>query len=203
MTKEYYEKNKDKIREYRRNYYKQNKAKLIKQNKERYEKDHDKILEYNRNYRENNKEKISEQKKKYYKKNRDKVAERCKNYYEKNYVKLYEQQKEYREKNYDKIRETRTNYRENNREFVRLGNRVFKYYKHYNRYISSLEKYLTIMKLGDLSLKKSIMVKLGHGTILEDEAVAMSGMTWSEEDQKELDEYLKRRKPWKRSPSKC
>ena len=59
------------------------------------------------------------------------------------------------------------------------------------------------MKLGDLSLKKSIMVKLGHGTILEDEAVAMSGMTWSEEDQKELDEYLKRRKPWKRSPSKC
>ena len=144
--------------------------------------------EYMKKYRETHKERIKEKRKRYYENNKGKISER---------------KKEYNEKNYDKILEHNRNYRETNREFVRLTNRVCKYYNHYFRYFSSIENYLTIMKLGDYSLKRSIMVKLGHGIILEDEAIMLSGMVWNDEDQEQLDKYLKRRKLWKRSLSKC
>ena len=188
------EKNKEKIKEQKKEYNENNKDKIKGYKKKWYEKNRDKILEY----RENNKEKIKEKNKKWYKKNRDKMSEYMKKYREKYHDKIVEKQREFYEKNKDKIKE----YREKRIETVLLTNRVSLYFsREYFRYVS-LENYLTIMKLKDDSLKMSIMVKLGKGTILEDEAVAMSGMVWSEEDQKQLNDYLKNRKERKRFSSK-
>ena len=156
MTKEYYEKNKEKIKEYNREWCRKHK-----------------------NYYEENKERIKENWMNYYRKNRDKINEKS---------------KKYNEKNNAKILERKSKYRKNNHKTVLLGNRISRYYScDYHCYIS-LENYLTIMKLEDIYLKKSIMVKLGQGTILEDEAITLSGMVWTEEDQKELDDYWKRSK---------
>jgi len=149
------------------------------------------MSEYLKKYREAHKEEMSEYLKKYreaHKENHDKIAKRCKKYREKNREILLEKLRKYRGKNYD---------------FCILGERVSKFYrKKYFRYFSSIENYLTILKLGDDSLKRSIMTKLGKGTILEDEAIALSGMTWTEEDQIELDDYWKR-STIKRSSSNC
>ncbi len=156
--------NKEERKEYQKKYYETHKNDL---------------KEYHKKYREAHKDKVNENRMKSYRKNRDKEKERF---------------KKYNEKNNAKILERKSKYRKNNHEIVMLCNRICRYYSHdFYRYIS-LENYLTIMKLGDYSLKRSIMVKLGKGLILEDEAVTLSGMVWTEEDQKQLNEYLKRSK---------
>jgi len=53
--KEYYEQNKDNIKEYYQEYYEQNKETIKKQTKEYRELNKDKIKEYNKKYREQNK----------------------------------------------------------------------------------------------------------------------------------------------------
>ena len=166
----------------------------------------EKKREYMKKYYETHKEEIREYmreyKRGYYKKNKDKVNENRMKSYRKNRDKEKERFKKYNEKNNVKILERKSKYRKNNHEVVIMGNRISRYYScNYHRYIS-LENYLTIMKLEDFLLKRSIMIKLGHGTILEDEAIMLSGMVWTEEDQKELDDYWKRG-TIKRSSSKC
>jgi len=66
--KEYYEDNKDKLLEEKKDYYKNNKTSLTQKNKNYYENNKDKIKEY----RENNKDKIKE----YYKYNKEKLLEK-------------------------------------------------------------------------------------------------------------------------------
>jgi hypothetical protein len=66
-TKEYYEKNKEKITEYHKQYGDKNK---------------DYISKYHKQYKDKNKDYISEQKKEYYEQNRDKKIEQHKEYYE-------------------------------------------------------------------------------------------------------------------------
>ena len=175
--KKYYETHKEQKKEYQKKYYESHKEEMREYHRE-----------YMREYYETHKEEMNKNWNKYYKKNRDKLTKRY---------------KKYNEKNNSKILERKSKYRKNNHEVVILGNRISRYYSYnYHRYIS-LENYLTIMKLEDFLLKRSIMIKLGHGIILEDEAVALSGMIWSEEDQKELDDYWKRRGTIKRPSSKC
>ena len=140
--------------------------------------------------------------KEYYKKNKEKIKEKHKEYNEKNKEKVRERKKKWSEKNKDKMNEYRKKYNEDNCEFVSLCNTISRYFRReFYRYIS-LENYLTIQKLEDLSLKRSIMIKLGHGNILEYEAVALSGMVFTEEDKKQLFDCLKNKKSRKRSPSK-
>ena len=86
-SQEYYQQNKDKIKQYR------------EQNKEQ-------IREQKKQYYEQNKEQIREQKKQYYEQNKDKK----KQYYETNKEQILEQQKQYREQNKDKIREYQRDY---------------------------------------------------------------------------------------------
>ena len=136
-------------------------------------------------YREKNKE----YRKEWNEKNKDKNKEYQKKYYENNHDKALERSRKYRKDNHDKELERNRKYREKNYDFYMLGKHVSKFYKKYFRYFSSIKNYLTIMKLGDDSLKQSIMIKLGKGTILEDEAVALSGMVWTDDDQKELNEW--------------
>jgi hypothetical protein len=71
--------------------------------KEFYEDNREKILEYQKEYREENREKISEKKKEYYEDNREKKLEKQKEYHEKNHEKYLQYQKEYYEDNREKI----------------------------------------------------------------------------------------------------
>jgi hypothetical protein len=63
--------------------------------KEYYQENKEKIKEREKEYREENKEKIKERDKDYYEKNREKVKERHKEYREENKEKLKERKKEY------------------------------------------------------------------------------------------------------------
>ena len=68
------------VNEYREEYYKNNKDKVIESEKKYYENNKDKIKESKKEYYENNKDKIKESRKKYRENNKDKVRERIKEY---------------------------------------------------------------------------------------------------------------------------
>ena len=139
--------------------------------------------EYNKQYHEKYKEKIKDYRKKYYENNKEKIKNYMKKYYKDN--------KKYYKNKYEKNKEHYKEYNNKNYERLLFLNRIFRYFtREFSRYIS-LENYLTIMKLEDESLKRSLMTRLGRGYILEEEAVALSGMTFTEEDHKILNEYFK------------
>ena len=99
--KQYYEDNKDKILEKKKQYRIDNKDK-IKEKKKQYRIDNkDRIKEKKKQYYEDNKDKILEKKKQYYEDNKDKI----KHYYEDNKDKILEKKKQYRIDNKDKINE--------------------------------------------------------------------------------------------------
>ena len=96
--KEYYEDNKNKIlernKEYCKEYKKANKEKILENQKEYYNNNKEKILEKKKEYREKNKQKISEKKKEYYQNNKENFQK----YQESNKQKIAEYKKEYRQK---------------------------------------------------------------------------------------------------------
>jgi hypothetical protein len=105
--KEYYEDNKDKILEQKKEYYEDNKDKkkaYQQQNK-------DKKKEYDKQYREKNKEKLLQQKKEYQQQNKTKIAEKKKEYYHKNKDEILKQMTVYYEDNKDKKKEYDKQYR--------------------------------------------------------------------------------------------
>jgi len=139
--------------------------------------------EYNKQYHEKYKEKIKDYRKKYYENNKEKIKNYMKKYYKDN--------KKYYKNKYEKYKEYYKEYNNKNYERLLFLKRISKYFAHkFFKYIS-LENYLTIMKLKNESLKCSLMTRLGRGYILEEEAVALSGMSFTEEDRKILSEYFK------------
>lgn len=87
---EYYEDNKERLKEEHRNYKLNNKQK---------------VDEYNKNYREKNKIQVEERSKKHYEENKEKIIMRSRKFYEENKDIIHQKQKIYREKNklYEKI----------------------------------------------------------------------------------------------------
>ena len=57
----------------------------------------------------------------------------------------------------------------------------FYYNKNYSRYIS-LYGYFTVLKTPDETLRRSIMIRLGKGSIDEEEAIRLSGQLLTQED---------------------
>jgi hypothetical protein len=98
--KEWYQDNKEKIKEHKKEYYQGNKEKFIERTKK---------------YLENNKEKVKEYRKetdkKYYEANKDKISQRRRGYREKNRDNINQKQREYREKNRDNINQKQREYR--------------------------------------------------------------------------------------------
>ena len=96
--KEYYRDNKDNLKEYYKEYRENNKDKI----KEYRENNKDKVKESNKKYYEENKEKLRKQMKqrfkKYYENNKEKIRDNAKKYYEENKEKVKESNKEYRKK---------------------------------------------------------------------------------------------------------
>jgi len=91
-------------REHSKEYREKNKEKISKRRKEYVEKNKEKVAEKQKEWREKNKEKIKARKHTYYEKNKEKVSEKNKEYVEKNKEKVKSRQKEYREKNKEKIK---------------------------------------------------------------------------------------------------
>ena len=104
--KQYYLKNKEKIKEKHKQYRLKNKEKLLEQKKQYYLKNKEKIKEKHKQYRLKNKE----QKKQYYLKNKEKIKEREKQWYLKNKEKVNEKQKQYYLKNKEKVIEQKKQY---------------------------------------------------------------------------------------------
>ena len=72
---EYYEDNKEKVKEWRKKYYEDNKEKVKEQKKEYYQDNKEKIKEQKKEYYGDNKEKVKERKKEYYQENKEKIKE--------------------------------------------------------------------------------------------------------------------------------
>ena len=101
---------------YKQEYYEENKQQIREQHKEYREQNKDKIQEYQQEYYEQNKDKI----KQYYEENKQQIREQQKQYYEENKDKF----KEYYEQNKDKIREYQRKYYQRKKEenqFKELG----------------------------------------------------------------------------------
>ncbi len=75
------------------------------------EKNHEKVRSYERKYREKNPEKLRERSRKYREKNPEKLRESNREYYAKNAEKLRESNREYYAKNAEKLREKKREYR--------------------------------------------------------------------------------------------
>ena len=111
---------KENMKQYKKQYYEDNKEKIVESNKQ-YKKDNkEKIAEYDKQYNKNNKEKRAEYNKQYNKDNKEKKAEYNKQYNKNNkenraeYNKQY--QKQYRKNNKEKRAEYQKQYCENNKE---------------------------------------------------------------------------------------
>ena len=110
--KQYYEQNREKILEREKQYYEQNREKILERKKQYREQNREKILERKKRYREQNREKIAERKKQYREQNREKIAE----YREQNREKIAEREKQYYEQNREKILERKKQYREQKKQ---------------------------------------------------------------------------------------
>ncbi len=153
-NKNYYGKNKEKIKDYYKKYNQCKKNERIL----KYEKNKDKILKINKQYYGKNKNKIKEQREKYYNKNKEKIKDYYKKYnqckknerilkYEKNKDKILKINKQYYEKNKNKIKEQREKYYNKNKD--KISNYQKEYYKNNKEKISNYKRnyYLKNKKL--------------------------------------------------------
>ena len=118
----YYEQNKEQIRERIKQYREQNKDKIKEQSKQYYEENKEQIRERIKQYREQNKDKIKEQSKQYYEENKDKIKERKKQYRERNKNKISDYNRDYREQHKEELKE----YRRKNRDKINEYNRQYR-----------------------------------------------------------------------------
>ncbi len=107
--KEYFEENKEKVKQYQKKYKEKNQENIKEKNKIYSEKTKDqkkqycidnkeKIYEQRKKYREQHKEEIKEKKREAYLKNKERIIERVKSNYERNKDKILQYHKEYYKK---------------------------------------------------------------------------------------------------------
>jgi hypothetical protein len=119
-------------REHRKQYYEQNKDRLIEYGKKHYENNKNYYSEYYQKNKEKNKEYQIEYGKKYREANKEKYLEYSKEYYNENKSRF----KQYHDENVDTIRERSKNHYENNKEKYK------EYYKsHREKYKENNKKY--------------------------------------------------------------
>jgi len=121
---EYYEDNKEYIKEYKKQHYEENKEEINKKNQIWYEENKEKVRLYNEQYREENKEKINEQKKIYKAEHKQEYKERDAKYYAENKEEIKAKQKIYQEENRDKIMAQRKEYYNENIDEIRAKDRA-------------------------------------------------------------------------------
>ena len=112
-TKEYREKNAQKLKEAKKEYYDNHKEEIAEKRKIYREVNKEKISIRRKGYREKNKESISESKKRWAEANKEHVKEQRKEYWDRNREILIKKSKIYQEKNKEKLKEYRRNRNEN------------------------------------------------------------------------------------------
>lgn len=123
-SKEYYEKNKERIKQKTREYRDNNKEKLKEKKKEYVEKNQDKIKEWVKN----NRDRINENRKKWYEKNRDKMTEYMRQWMKNNYQEYRLRRDAYETANKEKLEDYRKDYYEKNRPIkLEYSKRRFRY----------------------------------------------------------------------------
>ena len=105
-SKQWYEANKEKMKEKQKEYREANKEKRKEYNKQYYEENKEKKKEY----REANKDKMKEKQKEYYEVNKEKVKQQMKECYETNKEKRKEKMKKYYEAHKEELKEKRREY---------------------------------------------------------------------------------------------
>lgn len=96
---DYYNENKENINLKNKQYYEENKEEVLKQMKQYYENNKEDRLEYHKEHYNKNKEEILKQQKEYYENNKEKIKEYYKGWYENNKEHILEYQKEYKKNN--------------------------------------------------------------------------------------------------------
>ena len=179
--KEYYQKNKERLREKRKEYYKE----YYQKNKERLR---EKKKEYLKEYYQKNKERLREKKKEYLKEYRKENKEKFKNYNKKYYEKNKEAKilriLKWREKNKEKVKERTRKYNKENRE---------KFRNYYKKRYQEIYKNNTQYKLGKIlrnRLHHALKGNVKNGSAVHDlgctleelkvylENQFQEGMTW-------------------------
>jgi prophage antirepressor-like protein len=122
--KEYYEDNKEYIKEYKKQHYEENKEEINKKGKAWYEENKEDVRVYNKKYREENEEKIKAQKAMYKKEHKEEYKERDARYYRENKEEISVKQKLYNEENREKILAQRKEYYNKNLENIRAKDRA-------------------------------------------------------------------------------
>jgi hypothetical protein len=121
---EYYEDNREYIKEYKKQHYEENKEEINKKGQMWYEEHKEEVRIYNKQYREENKEKINEQKKIYKAEHKQEYKERDAKYYAENKEEIKAKQKIYQEENRDKIMVQRKEYYNENIDAIRAKDRA-------------------------------------------------------------------------------
>ena len=122
--KEYYEDNKEYIKEYKKQYHEENKEQITIKNKAWYEENKEKVKIYNEQYRDENKEKIKEQKKIYKEAHIEEYKERNSAYYRENIEDIQMKKKLYQKENEEHILKHRKEYYGKNIEEIRAKDRA-------------------------------------------------------------------------------
>lgn len=97
-------------------YYQTNKDKILEDRKEYYEDNKEEILEYKKIYREENKEKLVKWRKEHYQENREEILKKRKEYREKNKEIISEKQRIYIEENKERLLECYRKYNKKHRD---------------------------------------------------------------------------------------
>ena len=132
--KEYYEDNKDKIKDRKKDYRDNNKDKIKERDKEYYKNNKDKI----KVYIENNKDKIKEK----YEKNKEEINKKSRDYHFKNKDRIKEKSKERYELNKEEINKKGREYHHKNKDILNSKKREqyqnkFKFYNEYLEYLQN------------------------------------------------------------------
>jgi hypothetical protein len=164
--KKWVDKNKEKVKEYKKKDYIKNKSKILLKNKEWRLKNSEKYKEISNFYRKKNYKDLKDKKKKYRDENREKVLEATKKWIEKNYDRYIEKKREY---NISKngLENKRKNYHKN---------------KEKNNHIIAWRSILTntIKRIGSSKENKTILL-LGYSPIQLKEHIEkqfVNGMCW-------------------------
>ena len=137
--------------------------------------------ECDRRYYERHKEEKKKHKQEWNKKNKEKVKEQKRRWYVRHREEIKGKRKEY----YKKRREETRFY--NSRSIINIFSEYHK--KGFARFISILG-YFTILKIPNESSRRSIMTRLGKGTIDEQEAIRLSGQVLTQEDINLINSYI-------------
>jgi len=112
-------------KEYKKQWYEKNKERLKQQQKEYSEKNKEKINQRRKEYREKNKEKVSNEKKQWYENNKERILEKRKEYYEVNKERINEYKKSWYLKNHLREIQKRRTYRKLNIDAIKAGKKLY------------------------------------------------------------------------------